>query len=98
MAKAAAVAVGVGIIAQDGLIGEWMGATDKSGVMIGIGSVAEFLGVSEKQVYRFLSWGMPGSKINGVWYFHKSNVERWWIGATAKQPRLDPDDAKEAIG
>jgi len=72
-------------------------APDKSGVLIGIGSIAAFLGVSEKQIYRFLSWGMPGGKINGVWYFHKSNVERWWIGATAKSVRLDPEELKRAI-
>lgn len=55
----------------------------KSGLMIGIGSVAEFLGVSEKQIYNFLRWGMPGGRLNGVWYFHKENVETWWRGITA---------------
>lgn len=70
---------------------------EKSGLLIGIGPVADFLGVSQKQIYNFLKWGMPGSKINGVWYFHKLNVERWWTGATAKATRLDPDELREVM-
>ena len=70
---------------------------DKSGVMIGIGTVACFLGVSEKQIYNFLKLGMPGSKLGGVWYFHKNNVETWWVGMTGKPTRLDPDEAREAM-
>jgi hypothetical protein len=81
----------------DGGGGASMQSPDKSGVMIGIGSVALFLGVSEKQIYNFLKWGMPGSKINGIWYFHKLNVEKWWLGATAKATRLDPDELREAM-
>lgn len=88
----------VDLSARRGWTGDAMTTVpDKSGVMVGIGTVAKFLSVSEKQVYSFLKWGMPGSKISGVWYFHKNNVETWWVGMTGKPTRLDPEEAREAM-
>lgn len=55
---------------------------DRSGLLVGITKAAEFLGVSEKAVYRFLTLGMPGRKIQGQWFFHKHNIEAWWQKVT----------------
>jgi hypothetical protein len=57
----------------------------RSEVIIGIETVAGFLGVSRNTVYGYLRMGMPGVRINGLWHFHAANVDGWFRAVTAKR-------------
>ena len=50
----------------------------RTGVIVGIPNLAEYLNVSRQTVYRYLSLGMPGNKIGDTWHFHSENVELWF--------------------
>ena len=59
---------------------------NKSGLIIGINPLAQFLGVSEPTVYEYLKMGMPGQKIRGNWHFHKIHIEAFFMALTKSRP------------
>ena len=65
---------------------------NKSGVIIGIPALAEFLGVSIPTTYKYLKMGLPGQKIEGIWFFHKDNIEDFWRIITRKKPIISDNE------
>ena len=54
-------------------------AEEKTGLIIGIPKLAEYLNCSINRIYRYMELGMiPGDKIDGSWHFYKHNVEEFW--------------------
>jgi len=74
--------VAAGMSGRPGWIGEKMN-DQKTGVIIGIPNMAEYLSVSRQTIYRYMGLGMPGNKINDTWHFHIKNVEEWFQIKTA---------------
>ena len=65
----------------------WIGKTmandpQKTGLIVGIPRLAEYLNVARPTVYRYLGLGMPGNKINDTWHFHIDNIEGWFRAKT----------------
>ncbi len=47
--------------------------------LMDIQTVAKYLGVSERTVYRLLDKeGLPGAKVGRQWRFDRQAVEEWW--------------------
>ena len=70
---------------------------NRSGLIVGVRAVAEFLNVSHPTIYRYLKMGMPGTRIDGIWFFHKANIEKFWSSITCRKPILTEDDEKEFL-
>jgi predicted transcriptional regulator len=73
----------------------------KTGLIIGVGTLADYLNVSRPTVYRYLRAGLPGYYVQadaakrGTWHFHIENVEAFFKKLTAIKMKTISEDMFE---
>lgn len=74
---------------------------EKTGLIIGIGTLADYLNVSRPTIHKYLKNGMPGLYVRsdigkrGTWHFHAENIETWWKVQTSLQLKSISDEMLE---
>ena len=63
-------------------------------VIFGVTKLTEWLNISKPTVYKLIQMGMPCEKLDGIWIFHKGNINAWFKSRTLNQRPKDPTGAK----
>jgi len=66
----------------------------QSRLLVGLKEILAFLKMSKPTFYDFVQEGLPAAVINGRWYAHADNLERWFQRRTLAREKQIPADAE----
>ena len=68
-------------------------------IIIGLGSMSEYLNVSKPTISTYIKMGMPGNLIGHRWHFHLDLVDIWFKKQCLAQYKgeKDPEELEEDI-
>lgn len=68
---------------------------NNTNVLIGRKAICEYLdNITKALFYKFIDMGMPAVVIDGRWYAHIDNIDKWFQKLTFAHMKDIPKDAK----
>lgn len=63
-------------------------------ILVGLKEITEYVGVTKLTLYNLVKTGFPATTINGKWYAHINNIEKYFERVTMIRPNSIDENAE----